>query len=252
MKTLLTTALVVSFLIGNASACSDVACVGRGLEMRRDFIVAIFNDRRPLEGVTVEITRYGNGEPAPVFSVLTNTKGKAHLVGLPPGDYWLNAQLLGITAAYYCFLVDSTPSRKAKRAVKYQWGDWATATARVAGTLVDCQHAKGNNPVLNLVQCTPVPVVAARVKLTNPTTGATFTTLSNGNGSFAFASIPGGKYVLHVEGGKALDREYDEADLLIKVAPNVKLDTLLLTRRETAAGSCGGTSLELRATKTRP
>lgn len=250
MKPLLTTAsvlLVVSFLIVNASACSDVACIGRGLEMRRNFIVAIVNDKRPLEGVTVEVTRYVDGQPGRVFSTLTNVKGKARVVGLPPGDYWLKAQLLGITATYHCFHVDSAPSRRAKGNVKYQWGTWASPTTRVAGTLMDCQPAKGNNPVLNLVQCTPIPVVAARFKLTNPMTGAAFTTFSNGNGSFAFASMPSGKYVLHVEGGKALVRDYDEADLLIKVASNAKWNTLSLTRREAGAGSCGGTYLELRA-----
>ena len=254
MKPLLMTAsvlLVVSFVVVNASACSDVACVGRGLEMHGDFVVTIINDKHPLEGVMVEITRYANGEPSLVLSVLTNVKGRASIRGLAPGDYWLKAQKLGILAAYHCFHVDSAPSTKAKRAVKYKWGDWAPSTARVAGTLIDCQPGRGKNPVLNVVQCTQVPVVAARFRLTNSMTGATFTTASNENGSFAFASIPSGKYVLQVEGGKALDREYDGTDQLIKVSPNAKWDSLLLTRREAAAGSCGGTSLEFRAS-TRP
>lgn len=254
MKPLLSTArllLIVSFVVVNASACSDVACIGRGLEMRGDFLVTIVSDKRPIEGVTVEITRYVNGEPARVVSVLTNLKGRASVLGLSPGDYWLKAQKLGILAEYQCFHVDRAPSRKARRAVKYRWGDWAPSTARVAGALVDCQPGRGKNPVLNVIQCTQVPVVAARFRLTNPMTGATFTTASNENGSFAFASIPSGKYVLQVEGGKALDREYDGTDQLIKVTPNAKWDTLLLTRREATAGSCGGTSLEFRAS-TRP
>lgn len=215
--------------------------------MRPDFTVSIVNDKRPLEGVSIEITRFADGNPQRVAFAMTDAEGKARVLGLSPGDYWLKAELLGITATDFCFHVNSAPSKKARRVAKYEWGDWAPSIAGVAGTLMDCQPAKGNNPVMNLVRCTQVPVVAARFELINPITRTTLSTLSDENGSFAFPHVPSGKYVLHVEGGKALTREYDETDQLIKVNPTAQPNTLLLIRRESGAGSCGGTDLEFRA-----
>jgi hypothetical protein len=230
-----------------ASACSDVMCLGHGFEMRRDFLVTVLNEDRPLAGVSVEVTtNVANSDEVQRFSGVTDAKGTVRVVRLPPGDYWLKAQLLGITAAYHCFHIASTPSRKAKSALKYEWGDLAPATSRIAGKLMDCQPALGGNRLLNLLHCAPVPVVGARFKLQSPTTGATYSTLSNEGGSFAFDSIPRGKYVLHVEGGRTPTREYDSADLLIDLIPHTQGNTILLTRRDSGAGSCGGTSLDVK------
>jgi len=44
--------------------------------------------------------------------------------------------------------------------------------------------------------------------------------------------LPKGTYVLHVEGGRNLTREYDSAELLVEVSPKARFDALLLTRRD--------------------
>jgi hypothetical protein len=71
-------------------------------------------------------------------------------------------------------------------------------------------------------------------------------TASDANGSFGFNSLSDGTYVLHIEGGRTPTREYDSADLLVKLAADAKWNALLLTRRDAGAGSCGGTSLDLK------
>ena len=64
-----------------------------------------------------------------------------------PGDYWLDASFLGVNAAYFCFHVSERPSRKAKRRMRYDWGDLAPATRQLAGKLVDSQPGTGESPI---------------------------------------------------------------------------------------------------------
>jgi hypothetical protein len=232
-----------------ANASSVVACLDNGFETRRNFVVTVLHEDRPLAGASVEVTTNANSE-VQRFSGITDANGRVRVVGLPPGDYWLKAQLFGIFAAYHCFHVASTPSRKAKGALRYDWGDLAPATSRIAGKLIVTQSGKGESPLLNLLHCTPLPVVGARFKLQSPT-GATYTTRSDEGGRFSFDSIPDGKYVLHVEGGRTPTREYDSADLLINLNPDAKWNTLLLTRKDSGAGSLGGTSLDLKTNSDR-
>src|SRR5690349_5317953 len=92
-------------------ACSKVGCPGDGAELRSNFVVRIIHEDKPLSGVTVLITNHG----VQVFSGRTEADGAVHISSLPAGDYWLNAELLGISAAYTCFHVNPHASRKAKK-----------------------------------------------------------------------------------------------------------------------------------------
>ncbi len=227
-----------------SNACSAASCLDRGVEMRRDFAVKVTHDGRPLPGVTVQVTSDGSER----FSGLTLTDGTVRVTGLPPGDYWLNAEFLGIGAGYQCFHVSDRPSGKSKRKLTYDWGDEPPATRRIAGRLIDDQPGKGGTPLWNLVHRVNVPIRGAALKLQNPLTGATYNMDSDSDGAFAFDGIPEGTYVLHIAGGGTESREYDPTDLLIELSPSASRNTLLLTRREAGGGSCGGTSLDLQNT----
>jgi hypothetical protein len=196
-----------------------------------------------LAGVAVHIK--GNGQE---FTVLTNSSGRAYIKKLRPGDYWLDAQLLGINAAYECFHITSRPASKAKGEMSYDWGDEAWATKRVAGKLIDNQPGKSNSAVWNILHRIEVPIVGANLKLQDPTAGAVYETTSDGKGEFDFASVPYGIYVLHAEGGSAGDRGYDATDQLIALSPEASHDALVLKRAEPTGGSCGGTTLQLQNT----
>lgn len=228
-----------------ASACSSVACVNGGTEMRKDFLLTIKHGGRPLVGANVEITAGVDEAYAQQFSGRTDQHGNVHIVGLPRGEYWLKADLLGIDAAYQCFHVADSPTKGAERELRFDWGDLAPSTSQVAGKLVYCEPTQGKKSMLSALRCNQLPVVGANFKLQHPTTGATYTAFSDVNGTFTFIGVPSGTYVLHVEGGRTADREYDSADLLIDLSPKARYDSLLLTKKDAGGGSCGGTSLDL-------
>jgi|SRR5580658_8701097 hypothetical protein len=224
-----------------ANACSMAGCVGDGVEMRQHFVVAIRHAGKPLMGVIIHIR--GSGKE---FTLVTTSEGDVDIADLTPGLYWLDAQFLGIGAAYDCFHVADRPTKKAKRKLNYDWGDEAPATQRIAGRLTDLQPNSAGSPLWNLLHRVEVPIVGANLKLEDPIDGAIYTTTSGSQGDFAFEGMPAGIYVLHIEGGKAGDRGYDATDQLIELSPQAKRSTLLLTRTEAGGGSCGGTSLEIR------
>jgi hypothetical protein len=247
---LLTSAAILTLLTIPVStvACSLVGCLDRGVELRRNFIVTVTHQDKPLPGVSVQIT--GNSDVAghQSLSELTGADGTAHFASLPPGDYWIKADLLGIEAGYECFHINSFASRKAKKTRRYEWGDMAPAFRQAIGRLVDSQPGKGGNPLENLLHRVNVPIVDARLELRQLSMSTVYTTVSDANGHFAFDQVPEGTYVLHIEARTSGDRSFDSTDLLIQLSITAKQSTLLLARREAGGGSCGGTSLEIEDT----
>jgi hypothetical protein len=214
--------------------------------MRSDFAVKIRHADKPLSGATLEITGPQGTSSAKKFTVTTDKSGIARITNLAPGDYWLNAEYLDIGAAYHCFHVNETPSRKAKRNLAYDWGDLAPGTRRIAGKLLDSQPGKGGTPIWNLLHRVDMPILAAKLTLQNATTRAVYHTTSDANGAFAFDGIPNGTYVLHIDAGKIEpDHNYEASDHLISLGSTVKHDSLILKRQEAGGGSCGGTGFEL-------
>lgn len=223
-------------------------CVGDGVEMRRAFVVDITFGGKPLPGVAVEVRGFG-GEKNNVklFSSVTAPNGKVNVVELPPGNYWLNTEFLGISAGGQCFHVAPGSSHSAKKRIAYEWGDFAPGVRRMDGRLVDSQPGHGDTPIMNLVHRVDVPIVHAQMKLQNPVTAAVYSTESDADGHFTFGDIPPGTYVLQVEGGTVANgRDYESTDLLVALRDTAKRDALLLSRREAGGSSCGGTYLELR------
>ena len=221
-----------------ALACSVASCLDHGPEMDRSLAVLVRHGGKPLPGVHVQITG------AAQIERVTGPDGKAVNTALLPGDYWLRADLLGISAGYQCFHVAKKGSLRAKRSVQYSWGDEAPATRAVTGKLLDSQPGIGGHPLWNITHRVRVPIVGAQVDLRNPITSEDFSTRSNQEGAFRFDHIPQGTYVLHVERGN-IGRIFDPTDLLLEVNPKATRDQLVLIRTEPSGGSCGGTSLEL-------
>jgi hypothetical protein len=149
------------FTSAQSSACSMASCLNGGRETSRNLIVAITHEGKPLRGVAVHVI----GKGVERFSGATMADGTVRLVGLEPGEYWLNAEFLGIGAAYECFHVNDRSSLRAKRRLTYEWGDDAPATARIAGRLVDSQVGKGGTPLWNLTHRVDVPISRAELKL---------------------------------------------------------------------------------------
>jgi len=239
--------VVWSFLVRvPAIACSDVACISGGDEMRSGFAVRVTHDGKPLAGVGVEVVTQAGSEK--LFSGVTDAEGTVYVTSLPSGEYWLNAEYFGVSAAYAyrCFHVQKDPSRHAKKRLGFNWGDYAPVTRRVVGKLIDSQPAEGG-PVLSMIHRVDVPIRGATMKLKNPLTGAVYSATSDDNGEFNFPTLASGTYVLHLDGGKVKrGRGYDATSWVIDVSTKARSDSLLLTNREAAGGSCGGVSLDLR------
>jgi hypothetical protein len=164
---------------------------------------------------------------------------------VPPGEYWLDTDYLGISAGSQCFHIAASPSFKAKKRIAYEWGALAPGFRRAAGRLTDSEPGTGEAPIWNLIHRVEVPIRAARLTLRSPLSTEVFETTTDENGSFSFVGVPNGTYVLHAEGGKS-DREYEATDILIAVGATAKRDNLLLVREDAGGGSCGGTGLVFR------
>ncbi len=245
MKALPTVAALILVMLspGSSAACSMAGCAGGG-ELKSDFAAEFIQDGKPLARVIVEITSIGENGGSKYFPGRTATDGIVHISKLPPGDYSLDAQLLGIGVGHACFHVSPHTSRKAKKKLSFEWSEFPPETRQAAGKLIDSQPGKGGEPIWNLTHRTEVPVGAAKLTLRSPFSEAVYTTISDDEGHFVFSEIPDGLYVLHLEGKtSAAGPTSYSADLLFRLRGSAKQKTLLLTERDAGGGSCGGWSL---------
>ncbi len=238
--------IVLSFLPNAAFSCSMAGCLGDGDEMRHSFKVKVFHDDKPLPGVTVRIARTGEDGDDKFFLGTTDPDGSVRITNLPPGNYWIFTDFLGISAGTQCFHVAGHTTHKALKSLKYDWGDLAPATKSMQGTLVDSQPGQTGTPIERLLHRVDVPIPNAKLTLHDALKGSAISAFTDDKGKFSYPGISRGTYVLHIDRGTAPGgREYDSSDILIVLGDKARLDTLHLVRREAGAGSCGGTSLEL-------
>lgn len=219
-------------------ACSLVSCVSNGIEFKRTFTVSVKHEGKPFPGAHVEVAGPAN------LRLTTGSNGQATIRDLPPGNYWIKSDFLGIGAGYECFHVLASSTKHAKGSVKYTWGDDPMGISRVNGVLLDSQLGTGGTPIWNLTHRVLVTIPGVKVRLQNPLTGSNLELSSDQQGHFNFNSVARGIYVLHIERGST-GREFDPADLLLYVGTKAKRDTLTLVRTEPSGGSCGGPSLIL-------
>jgi hypothetical protein len=229
--------IVLSFH-NRSAACSVAGCLNDGEEMRPTFTIIVTHDERPLAGVNLHIVAKGTEQ----FSGITDDKGTIHVLNLPPGLYWLNADLLGTGVAYACFHVSAKPSRKAKVRLIYTWGDEVPAASKIAGRLVASQPDKGGTPIWNLTHRVDVPIAGANLTLRDPISHAVYMTTSDQDGHFFFEGLPNRTYVLHIEGGSAGEFTYDPANSVVELTNTAKRGELLF---KGGPSGCGGNELAL-------
>lgn len=242
-----TAALIVLLAVPNSSqACSMVACSDKGAEMRRDFVVKVTYRDKPLFGVSVWVASGSLEQQINLFSGLTSRDGSVRIANLAPGEYWLHAELLNVVAGVECFYVGSRPSKRARKAIAYEWGELAPTIREVAGKFIDSQPGNGGNPLWNLTHRVDVPVREARLNLVSPFTRESYATETDADGHFSFRGISPGTYVLNVIAGTEPEgRHFGGASLVIQLSDTADRDTLVLEYRDAGGGSCGGTGLRL-------
>jgi hypothetical protein len=233
----------------SSPACSMAGCLDQGVEMRRHFVVKVEHGDKRLPGVSVWVASTTEGRR--LLSGITNKDGTVSFTDLPPGEYWLTAELLGIIAGSQCFHIGSHTTRKAKKTLSYNWGDLAPGVSEIAGQLIRQQPGQGGTPFWNQLHPVEVPIGEAALKLYDPLIGEVRSTVSDVNGHFSIRGVPEGTYVLHVDSGTTRDgRDYGSTNELIHFGGGAKYDVLLLKWKDAGGGSCGGTSVELRRTPT--
>src|SRR5277367_104398 len=247
VKTLLGAAalFLVALSPRSLAACSMVGCLGNGIELRQDFEVKVTHDGQPLSGVTIQITGNNGSSIVELFSRQTGAAGKVHLSKLPPGDYWLRVDLLGILAGSECFHVSPVSSRMAKREISFEWGDEAPAAREAAGKLIHTQAGDGARPIWNITHPVHVPISNARLSLRAPQSNAFYSTTSDNDGQFKFGEVPEGLYVLRVEGGAtAGGRGIEPVSLLFRLSHSAPQRNLFVDESDAFGGRCGGWSIE--------
>jgi hypothetical protein len=222
-------------------------CIDNGDEFHHDFAVTVRLNGKGLAGANVEILNDSSDapiaelQPTP-FSGRTSSDGSLRVRGLPPGNYWLRADVLGTFVTSQCFHVLAQPTVRAKRRLTYEWGNYARSTSRVAGRLIDSQSSAGGAPIENLLRRINEPIRGATLKLQDPRTGEVFSATSDEEGRFTFDVVPDATYVLRVDGGRS-NRDFGGADLVLRVKTSEAARKLLIKYADPGGGSCGGTEL---------
>lgn len=220
-------------------------CLGNGIELRQDFAVKVTHRDRPLSGVTVQITRNDGSSVVELFSRQTDAAGKVRLSKLPPGDYWLRVDLLGIPAGSECFHVSPVSSRKAKKEISFEWGDEAPAAREAAGKLIHTQAGQGDSPIWNITHPVHAPLGETRLSLRTPQSDASYTTTSDKDGQFTFGEIPDGLYVLRIEASAtASGKGIEPVNLLFRLSHSASQRNLFVDESDAFGGRCGGWSIE--------
>jgi len=246
VKTLIEVALASAVLpmVWSASAvCSQVPCAWvRNLEMRKNFVVSVTHNKVPLGGVTIDVyAGDGNGGEALLLSGKSKADGTFVVSELRPGDYWLGVTLLGVRASGSdCFYVTSRPSRKAKRALQYSWGDSPLVVSHLVGKLTERQPGSGGPPAWNNQSLVSLPIPRATLTLLSATSGASYTTTSAGDGGFAFGSVQSGTYVLQVEYENEPTNDPRRDRVVVEINPKASGTSVSFIRMKSTEG---GTNL---------
>jgi hypothetical protein len=240
-RTIAALCFIGAVFIPSAFGCSAVACIDRGPEFFPRFVLKVEHDRQPISGALVTVTAYEREEVRTRFSGQTRVNGTVS-VAVPPGDYWITVKWFGIDAVNRCFHVSQSPTRHARSRIRYELGEYAAVTTRVAGRIVDSWSSSGDAPTENLLRRANTPIIGAKVTLRDPFRGTVIAVQSDSSGAFAFDGVAEGLYILSAEGGRST-REFDRTDQPVRIARQARNGAVLLTRTDPSGGGCGGTVL---------
>ena len=180
-----------------------------------------------------------------LYSELTGANGRVRFKKLPPGDYWIKVEFLGIGAGYQCFHINPSPSSNAKKTRRYEWGTMPIGVRQASGRFVDSKPKSGSTPIQRLINRLDTPIVGAQLELRQPFNGTTYETATDSTGHFSFAKVPEGIYVLHIAADSTRTEDStDLANFLIEVGSTARVGSLLLRQ----SGGMEGTSLQIEVT----
>src|SRR5262245_42279377 len=101
--------------------------------MGATFTVRITQMGKALPGVRVDVAKSTDEQSTPKFFGVTAADGTLKITNLPPGNYSIYTELLGISAGAECFHVNKRSSLRAKTRLQYEWGDYPTPISQIKG-----------------------------------------------------------------------------------------------------------------------
>jgi len=156
----------------------------------------VLYEGKPLRGVTVRVDSH-EFQPKTVFRGVTSAKGSVRTKSLPPGDYDVFAEYLGVSTMESFLRVLPRPTKAAHRDLTMNWGPESPGAAdqieasNVAGRVFEVSSPKDGQPA---------KVRAVTLVLRSVPSGTMVALQTAVNGHFAFEGVSEGLYVLSVQG----------------------------------------------------
>jgi hypothetical protein len=218
------------------------------VQLRSTFTVEVRHDGHPLLGATVTVT--GDSGTKGNFRGVTGPSGILTVSKLPPGNYSVDAEYLGLSAtetaptSSSCFKVARFGRKSAINRVVYEWhSTYATAIRAVSGQITESALGTDPNPVQRFLHKIEVPIRSARLTLRKVEADGSFDSVADADGTFQFPEVPPGLYVLQIDAqGQRTPRPSVHMLRILANAPPGELHVV-------ADGAiCGGSFLELKPT----
>lgn len=233
-------ALIAAMAVGAPEAFGCSVSTGCNFDVhtvRPEFPVTVMHQGQPLRGAKVSVSYMSEDKPQ-ALEFETDASGHAEVRNLRPGRWSLSVSYLGVSGGGGCLQVSSFPLRTAHRSLSYNWGDSASASTAIAGSVVDSQPGRTGNPLLDRVRRIQVPIPGARLRLESPSKGELGSKLTDEKGEYSFDEVPDGVYVLYVEDVRAYIAVPPTRWLIRKSSAASSTRVVFFTQGD--SGSCGG------------
>ena len=229
-------AVAAIVLLGAMSPHRAIACAMAFAHHKvgSSFVIAISYNGRPLPGIEVEISRETDKEPylVHVMSTRSDERGQSLIRGLDQGSYFLVVKHAGIEgeAVELKVVNDEQTDAFVEGKLELSWPNRKVFKIReVAGMLF-------RTPFDFTKRSTEPPLSGSKVTLTDAFT-ATQRSVSivQNDGSFGFANLDAGLYILHIKQGQGTRQSGDleeEIDgyVFVEVVPDAADHNLPLLR----------------------
>jgi hypothetical protein len=187
------------FANSNVAACSYSS---NPTKIGRDFLVEVFNQRKPVVGLRIELAtdpESADEESRTVSIVATDASGWAKFRSVRPGLYYIAIKHPAFGHSEELQVMQYPPKGSTKK-ITFEWPGWKPVIAQSASGFLNghVRTTRGLGPDLN--QPAYNPVGGAKLTLSKAVTNEVVDSqITQESGMFDFRSVPAGAYFLRVE-----------------------------------------------------
>jgi hypothetical protein len=183
----------------DVSACSSSS---NPTKIGRDFVVEVFNQRKAVVGLRIELTtdpESDDEESRTVSIVTTDASGWAKFRSVGPGLYYIGIKHPAFAHSEELQVMQYPPKGSPKK-ITFEWPGWKPLIAQSVSGILNghVKTARGLGPDLN--QPAYSPVGGAKLTLSNTVANDVVDSrTTQESGMFDFESVPAGAYFLRIE-----------------------------------------------------